>query len=86
MANLVDDDRVAVWREFMSRMGPEDRTADLTKADFRAAVNALDVWVANNAGTINAAIPQPARSALTALEKIGIFAAVATKRFVKEVL
>lgn len=86
MANLIEDDRIAVWRAFMAQMGPVDRSNGMTKADFRAAVNALDVWVANNAATINAAIPEPARSSLTNLEKIGIFAAVATKRFVKEVL
>ena len=86
MANLGDTDRKAVWAAFMAEMKAVDRGTAFTKADFRAAVNALDAWVAANAGAINAAIPLPARNALTNLEKIGIFARVATKRFAKEVL
>ena len=85
MAFLPDLDRRAVWAEFMALMGPEERSVGMTKADFRAAVDAMDAYVADNAATINAAFPQPARSALTNVEKIGVFAYVALKRYGEEV-
>lgn len=85
MAVLEDTDRRAVWADFMRVMTHVDRAAGLTKADFRAAVDAMDTFIAVNAATINSAFPQPARTALTNVEKIGIFAWVALKRFGKEV-
>lgn len=86
MALLDDLDRKAVWAEFMGRMGPEERGGPMTKADFRAAVDAMDAYVAANAATINAAFPAAARQALTNVEKIGVFAYVALKRYGKGVL
>lgn len=85
MAVLEDNDRRSVWAEFMQAMGPANRDGGMTKVDFRAAVDAMDLFIANNAATINAAFPQPARTALTNVEKIGIFAWVALKRYGKEV-
>lgn len=86
MAVLEETDRRSVWADFMAAMGPTDRAAGLTKADFRAAVDAMDTFIGNNAATINQAFPQPARSALTNVEKIGIFSWVALKRYGKGVL
>jgi hypothetical protein len=85
MANLIDADRKAVWADFMARMKPENRAGSMTKLDFRAAVDALDTWIADNAATINAVFPTASRNALTNVEKIGVFAYVALKRFGKEV-
>lgn len=86
MAVLEDLDRKDVWARFMAAMEHVDRSAGMTKADFRAAVDAMDVFIGNNAATINQAFPQPARSALTNTEKIGVFAWVALQRFGKGVL
>jgi hypothetical protein len=86
MAFLDDIDRKDVWATFMAAMEHIDRPSGMTKVDFRAAVNAMDVFIADNAATINNAFPQPARSALTNVEKIGVFAWVALKRYGKEVL
>lgn len=55
----------------------------LTKGDLRAAINALDDWLHTNAATINTAIPQPARGALTASQKARLLARLITKRFVR---
>lgn len=85
MAVLEDSDRESVWADFMRRMGPETRSGALTKADLRAAVNAMDVYVQNNAAAINNAFPVASRQALTNVEKIGIFAYVALKRYGKGV-
>jgi hypothetical protein len=86
MALLDDTDRVAVWKDFMQRMAPENRAGPMTKADFRAAIDAMDAYVAANAASINAAFPTAARVALTNVEKIGVFAYVALKRYGKGVL
>lgn len=85
MAFLEEIDRESVWAEFMARMGPEQRAAAMTKTDFKAAIDAMDVYVAANAADINAAFPTAARQALTNVEKIGVFAYVALKRYGKGV-
>lgn len=86
MAVLEDTDRRSVWADFMAAMAHVDRTTGMTKADLRAAVDAMDVYIGANAAAINQAFPQPARSALTNVEKIGIFAWVALKRYGKGIL
>lgn len=86
MALLDNLDRIAVWREFMERMAPEQRAGPMTKTDFKAAVDAMDAYVAANAAAINNAFPTAARVALTNVEKIGVFAYVALKRYGKGVI
>lgn len=81
MAVLADQDRVDLWADFM-----RDNTAPwgvLTKADVRAAVDALDDYFSANAATLNAAIPQPARSALTAAQKARLLIFVVTRRYLR---
>lgn len=78
MAVLADADRVAVWAQWM-RLNAED--CSITKADVRAAVDALDSFLDSNAAAINSAIPQPARGALTAGQKARLLAYVALKRW-----
>lgn len=78
MAVLIDADRIAVWTRWM-----HDNREDcaITKVDLRAAVDALDTFLDTNAATINAAIPQPARGALTTAQKARLLAYVALKRW-----
>jgi hypothetical protein len=78
MAVLADADRAAVWSQWM-HLNRED--CSITKADLRAAVDALDVFLDNNAAAINSAIPQPARGALTAAQKARLLSLVALRRF-----
>lgn len=77
MAVLSDADRIAVWAEAM-RQG---EALGLTKADLRAAVNAIDAWADTNAGAFNTAIPQPARTALTARQKALLLMMVIRRRW-----
>lgn len=77
MAVLTNPDRAHVWAEAM-RQG---EALGLTKAELRAAVNAVDDWLDANAAAFNAAIPQPARAALTARQKALLLAAVVRRRF-----
>lgn len=80
MAALSDNDRAAVWAEFMDEMSRGREACGVTKADIRAAVNAVDAWADTNAPSFNAAIPQPARGALTAKQKARLLFRVTQKR------
>lgn len=81
MAVLADQDRVDLWADFM-RDNTEPWGA-LTKADLRAAVNALDDYFSANAATLNAALPQPARAALSVTQKARLLMFVVTRRYLK---
>jgi len=60
MAVLGDSERFEVWAQVMR----EQPMPGITKPELRAAVNALDTWLNDNAAAANAALPQPARGAL----------------------
>ncbi len=77
MASLSENNRRACWADLMRRMGP---TGALTKAQLRAAVDAVDDWAEANAVEFNQAIPQPARGVLTAKQKAIMLAIVILKR------
>lgn len=84
MAALATQDRIDLWSELMAELSRDRETVSgVTKADLRAAVDALDDWLNTNAATINAAIPQPARANLTTSQKARLLARVIYKRFVK---
>ena len=53
----------------------------LNKPDLAAVVDALDTWIDDNAGAVNAAIPEPGKSVLSQSQKAAIFAAIALKRY-----
>ncbi len=76
MPALPDADRWAIWAEWM-----KTDPVEITKPQLRAAVDAIDDWVSNNAAAINAAIPQPARGSLTAKQKAKMLMAVVARRF-----
>lgn len=78
MAVLPEADRSAVWAQWM-RANTE--TVGVVKSDLRAAVDALDTFLEDNAAAVNAAIPQPARGALTNAQKARLLAYVALRRF-----
>jgi hypothetical protein len=52
----------------------------VTKADLRAAVDAVDAWCETNAASLNTAIPQPARTQLTTKQKAWLLLHVVRKR------
>lgn len=78
MAVLSDNDRRVTWADAMRRA---DCPGNLTKADLRAAVDAIDSWIDSNAVSFNTAIPQPARGALSAKQKAALMMLVISKRF-----
>lgn len=78
MAVLNDSNRWSCWADSMrSSLG----TLALSKADLRAAINAIDDWCDTNASAFNTALPQPARSALTARQKAALFMIVVARRY-----
>lgn len=82
MAVLTDNSRIEVWAEAMRRFSDNHETLGLTKADLRAAVDALDTFLNSNATAINTAIPQPARGALTTAQKARLLMLVIQRRYV----
>lgn len=83
MAVLQDSDRFDVWASIMREFSENHDSISLTKAELRAAVDAIDDWVNTNAASFNSAIPQPARGSLTALQKSRLLMLVVMKRFDK---
>jgi hypothetical protein len=81
MAVLPDQDRFECWQRSMELMSEIREGCTISKQDLRAAVNAIDTWVNDNAATMNAAIPQPARSALTQKQKARLFTLVVHRRY-----
>lgn len=77
MVALTEQEKVAVWRILMAQA---QAPGSVTKTEFRAAVDAVDTWVENNAAAFNTALPQPYRGAASAAQKAALLAAVALKK------
>lgn len=86
MALLSDQDRLAAAGDYMADLSRgREAISGVTKAELRAAFNALDQFLSDNAATINSAIPQPARANLTPAQKARLLMAVITKRYLSGV-
>ncbi len=84
MAVLLDADRRGLWQKFMADLSERrEPIGALTKQDLRAAVDAVDQWVDDNKASLNAAIPLPARTALTAAQRAELLVYVVRQRFLK---
>jgi hypothetical protein len=80
MAVLSEQARAEVWA---GHMRANEQAFNLSKADLRAAVNAIDGWIDSNAAALNAVIPQPARSALTTSQKAQLLTLVVARRYIE---
>lgn len=81
MPVLPNNDRLALWGNIM-RLASDRRDAlALTKPDLLAAVQAADDWANANAASFNAAIPLPARTALTGRQKAELLMCVIRRRW-----
>lgn len=78
MAALTSNDRADVHARWMREDG---HAQGITKAEGRAAVDAIDQWVEDNTTSFNNAIPLPARTALTAKQKARLLLRVVERRF-----
>lgn len=80
MALLSAPERLALVALFCEEISRARTAFPLSKTDLRAALNAIDQWIEDNATSFNTAIPQPARGALTARQKAALFFYVVQKR------
>ena len=81
MAQLDSTDRARIWRGLMRYWSNLREVCGVSKADLLAAVVAIDVWLDDNAGAINAAFPVVTRTGLTASQKSLLFCCVMLMRF-----
>lgn len=81
MAVLSDESRILTWAESMQLFSGAGESVSITKADLRAAVDALDSYLNTNASAINTAIPQPARAALSTPQKARLLMLVIQRRY-----
>lgn len=81
MAVLSDVDRAAEWAEFMRVLSADREPVAVNKNDLRAALNAADQWAEDNAVSFNAALPEPAKSNLTAGQKARMLVQVIKRRW-----
>ena len=81
MAILTDPDRKELWAKFMSDISAEREPISVTKYDLREAVDAIDQWIEDNQASFNQSIPLPARTELTARQKVRIFMMIVQHRF-----
>ena len=79
MAVLSETERFEVWAQYMRDNIIANAT--ITKPELRAAVDAIDDFLQNNANLINNQFPQPAKAELTAAEKAAIVMYVTAKRY-----
>lgn len=82
MAVLTTAERTALRAALAKELSNErDPLGLLVKADLQAALDATDTWVEDNQASFNAAIPEPAKTELTAQQKARLFMFVVRRRF-----
>lgn len=84
MAQLPEDDRLKIWRGLMRYWSSTGEPTPFVKADLKAAVDALDTWLDDNAATVNSALPQPFRGAATQEQKAVLLSALVAMRYTEE--
>lgn len=80
MATLSTEDRRRIWRGLMRQWSRLREEMALGKVELQAAVNATDTWIDGNQASYNAALPEAARTKLTAAQKTLLFCIVAAMR------
>ena len=81
MATLSPEQRQKVRALITRRLSERWESFAISRPDLQAAIDAADAWIDGNATSFNAAIPQPARGALTASQKAEVLAYVALSRY-----
>ena len=81
MAILTNPQRLALRAGIGHALSERRELFSLTKAQLDAAIAAADDWIEANTAAFNSALPQPARSTLTAAQKAELLTLVARARF-----
>lgn len=85
MAVLNAADRLAGYFAYMADRNAARDGLELTKPNLKAAFDAVDTWIDANMASFNAALPLPARTALTTPQKAKLLVAVVERRFLSGV-
>lgn len=72
-----ETNRARTWAQWMR---DNTEACGFTKAELRAALDATDDWIDDNAASFNSALPQPFRGAATSAQKTLLFCYVAMRR------
>lgn len=80
MAVMSDADRREAWALLMQDWSDKRQNIPMTKDVLRAAINAIDQWIDDQATSFNNALPLAVRQALTPDQKIDLFMFVLTRR------
>ena len=78
---LSAEDRQGLQQLFEDEASRKWEALGLSRDDIAAAVNAVDAWVDANAASFNQALPEPARSELTAIQKTKLLYLVCRRRW-----
>jgi hypothetical protein len=81
MAVLLGSERARARSDFTMLLMAATEEISLTRPELQAAIDATDAWIDANAASFNAALPLPARAALTTKQKARLFMAVAKRRY-----
>ncbi len=81
MSVLSNQKRAAVFKQLMAEMS-SSRIAlpGIQKADLKAACDAIDDGLGSVIATVNSLIPEPAKSGLTARQKLRLFLTILNAR------
>lgn len=81
MANMTAQQRIDCANEMAREISDGRESMSLSRADFRAAVDAADAWANSNAASFNTALPVAARNNLTSAQKARLLAFVVRYRW-----
>lgn len=87
MAVLPEANRLRIWRGLMRYWSLlRETVAGISKAQLKAAVDAADQWVEDNAASYNSALPTAFRNNATTSQKSLLLVGVVLMRFNAELL
>lgn len=81
MATLSEGARREIWRKLMKQWSKDRTPTSLLAVEVKAAVDAVDQWIDDNAVSYNNALPAAAKAAMSAGEKARLLSMVALARF-----
>jgi len=81
MAVLSDAQRAELHAEHMRELSINFESLAITKTELRAAVDALDDWLNDNAAAVNNALPAAAKAGLTTQQKARLLMYVVRQRY-----
>lgn len=85
MAALSAGDRTLGFQQYLAERNAVRDPLECNKPNIKAAFDATDAWIDANMASFNAALPLPARTALTTPQKALLLIACAQRRFLSGV-